>query len=57
MSFRVWDKAMFEIYLKLYKDIDIKDVLDTHYNRDVMFSNYKLCEISRSDNDGEYRPL
>ena len=57
LKFRVWDKAMFEIYLKLYKDIDIKDVLDTHYNRDVMFSNYKLCEISRSDNDGEYRPL
>ena len=54
---RVWDRTMFELYLKLYKGLNIDQVLDTYYNRDIMLSNYEICRQSRSDNDGEYRPL
>lgn len=52
-KYRVWDRAMFEIYLKLFKGLSVDQVLDTYYNRDVMFSNYKLCEVNHSDNDGD----
>lgn len=53
---RVWDKTMFELYLKLYKGLNIDQVLDTYYNRDIMLSNYEICRQSRSDNDGDLLP-
>lgn len=53
---RVWDRTMFELYLKLYKGLNIDQVLDTYYNRDIMLSNYEICRQSRSDNDGDLLP-
>ena len=47
---------MFELYLKLYKGLNIDQVLDTYYNRDIMLSNYEICRQSRSDNDGDLLP-
>lgn len=54
---RVWDRTMFEIYLKLYKNLSINQVIDTYYNRDIMFSNYEFCRKSHSDNDGDLCPI
>ena len=57
IKLRLWDKTMFELYLKLYKGLDIDDILDTYYNRDVLMTNYGFCKVSRSDNDGDTVPL
>lgn len=57
LKVRVWDKTMFELYLKLYKGINIKDVLDTYYNRDVLLCAYNLLVISHGDSDGDLLPM
>ena len=48
---RVWDMDMFELYLKIYKDINLKDILDMRRNRDIVLVNKELLVSSRADSD------
>lgn len=52
---KVWDRKMFDIYLKL--ELGIESHLAPHRNDDVMFVHYGVMRASHSDSDGDTLPL
>lgn len=52
---KVWDRKMFDIYLKL--ELGIESHLAPRRNDDVMFVHYDIMRASHSDSDGDTLPL
>lgn len=47
----IWDRHMYEIYLKLYHNKSLNEVMDTYYNRDILLVAQNLIISSKSDCD------
>ena len=53
---RVWDLITFQLYLRIYKNLDINKIIDTTRNKDILLASKDVFEKSHSDSDGDILP-
>ncbi|MFM9625803.1 hypothetical protein ACKI14_49215, partial [Streptomyces turgidiscabies] len=50
---RIWDLVTFQLYLLIYKDLDVNKIIDITRNKDILLVSKDVFEKSHSDSDGD----